>query len=84
MIKTQRHKERKGFLDTKTTSDLKVATKPCGREIFVDCGREIFVAFVKAALLLSLSSAAEKEHCVFVSLCLKLLIIDYWLFIIYY
>ena len=77
MIKTQRHKERKGFLDTKTTSDLKVATKPCGREIFVDCGREIFVAFVKAALLLSVSSAAEKEHCVFVSLCLKLLIIDY-------
>ena len=42
IIKTQRHKERKGFLDTKTTSDLKVATKPCGREIFV--------TFVKAAL----------------------------------
>ena len=76
MIKTQRHKEMKGFLDTKTTSDLTCATRPCGREIFV--------AFVKAALLLSVSSAAEKEHCVFVSLCLKLLIIDYWLFIIDY
>ena len=28
---TQRHKGTKFVLDTKTTSDLKVATKPCGR-----------------------------------------------------
>ena len=42
LIKHKDTKERSFSLDTKTTSDLKVATKPCGKENFV--------ALVKAAL----------------------------------
>ena len=51
-----KHKDTKGqsfFLDTKITSDLKVATKPCGGIFFAvvySLRMEIFVTLVKAAI----------------------------------
>ena len=76
--KTQRNKGTKVFPDTKVTSDLKVATKPCGRGSPPNPPRGTCVAdeklcgLCKAALLLFVSSATEKKHSVFVSLCLKI------------
>ena len=60
-------------MDTKVTSDLKVATKPCGCLIIKHRGTEIqrknFVDFVKKQLCCSLFlPSAGKE--IFVSLCL--------------
>ena len=57
-------KERRFSLDTKTTSDLKVATKPCGKEIFV--------TLVKAALAALCIFSCQKEHSLFVSLCFNI------------
>ena len=64
IIKHKETKERSFFLDTKITSDLKVATKPTGWKQSI-AGMEIFVDFVKAALAASVSSTADKT----LSLC---------------
>ena len=63
LIKHKDTKERSFSLDTKTTSDLKVATKPYGRENFVD-----FVSSFAAHSIFP----KRKMLCSFVSLCLKL------------
>ena len=63
-IKHKDTKEGGYFLDTKTTSDLKVATKPCGKEIFV--------TLVKAALAALCIFSCQKEHSLFVSLCFNI------------
>ena len=78
IIKHKETKERSFFLDTKITSDLKVATKPTGWKKSITgwkksitgwkqsiVGMEIFVDFVKAALAASVSSTADKT----LSLC---------------
>ena len=81
MFNQKKHKETKEqriIPDTKVTSDLKVATKPCGRGSPPNPPRGTCVAdeklcgLCKAALLLFVSSATEKKHSVFVSLCLKI------------
>ena len=64
IIKHKETKERSFFLDTKITSDLKVATKPTGWKQSI-AGMENFVDFVKAALAASVSSTADKT----LSLC---------------
>ena len=59
IIKHKETKKRSFFLDTKITSDLKVATKPTGWKQSIAgwkqsiAGMEIFVDFVKAALAAS-------------------------------
>ena len=71
IIKHKETKKRSFFLDTKITSDLKVATKPTGWKKSIAgwkqsiAGMEIFVDFVKAALAASVSSTADKT----LSLC---------------
>ena len=57
-------KEQSFSLDTKTTSDLKVATKTCGKEIFVP--------LVKAPLAALCINKKKKEHSLFVSLCFNI------------
>ena len=61
-------KKRRFYLDKKTTSDLKVATKSCGRENFVDFVQSSFAALCIFHQL--------KMPCFFVSLCLKLYQLD--------
>ena len=74
-------KEQRFFLDTKITSDLKVATKPCGRgsppaPLIPPRGTciadEKLCGLCKAALAALCIFRSRKRHSLFVSLCLKI------------
>ena len=71
-IKHKDTKEGGYFLDTKTTSDLKVATKPSDEKL---CG--LCKQFCCSLYLPS----AKKELCFFVSLCSKLYQLNNFIFI---
>ena len=70
-IKHKETKEQRGIFETKVTSDLKVATKPCGCLIIELCLAKLCGLCSKQPCCSLYLPSANKELCFFVSLCLK-------------